>query len=106
MQTHNLVKAAIKDKAPALYRQLSARGELNQYAVDLADEINAQVVTLTQEQRTREGWDKLGPMACAARMKTAMSLNSERVLAQMLEFPQDETSPSSPDATTDSAPMT
>jgi hypothetical protein len=106
MQTVNLVKQAIKDKAPALHRQLSARGELNQYATNLAEEISSQVVTLTQAQRVRQGWDKLGPMQCAANMRMASSLNRELVLAQMLEFPSDKTPPSSPDAATDSPTTT
>jgi hypothetical protein len=106
MQTVNLVKQAIKDKAPALHRQLSARGELNQYATDLAEEISSQVVTLTMAQRVKGGWDKLGPLECAAKMRIASSLNRELVLAEMLELPSDETTPSSPDAATDSPTTT
>ena len=95
MQTANLVKAALKNKNPDLHRSLQQKGELNAFAVDLADQISEQVVTLTQAQRIKEGWDKLGPMECAARMRTASSLNRELVLAEMLEFPQDQTSPQS-----------
>ena len=103
MQTHNLVKDALKAKAPSLHKSLVATGQLSQYAADLADQISDQVVTLTQAQRIKEGWDKLGPAECAAKMRTASSLNRELVLAQMLEFPQDETSPPSQDETTGSA---
>ena len=106
MQTITLVKDAIKEKAPALYRSLAASGQLNEYAQDLADQISSQVVTLTQAQRIKEGWDKLGPVECAARMRMASSLNREAVLADLLEFPQDETSPPSPGETTPSAPPT
>lgn len=97
VQTVNLVKAALKDKAPKLYASLQATGKLNEYAVDLAEQIATEVVSLTMEQRQKQGWDKLGPMECAARMKTAASLNQESVLAALLEFPQDETSPPSQD---------
>jgi hypothetical protein len=102
MQTHNLVKDALKAKAPSLHKSLAAQGQLSQYAADLADQISDQVVTLTQAQRVKEGWDKLGPAECAAKMRTASSLHRELVLAQMLEFPQDETSPQNQDAITDS----
>jgi len=106
MQTVELVKAALRDKNPALHKELSAKGELNRFAADLAEQISEQVTTLTQADRIRGGWDKLGPMECAAKMKMASSLNREAVLAQMLEFPQDETSRPRADATTPSGPTT
>jgi hypothetical protein len=106
MQTTELVKAALKDKNPALHKQLTAKGELNKFATDLAEQINSQAVTLTQADRVREGWDKLGPVESAARMRTANSLNREAVMAEMLEFPQDETSLQKPDETTPSDPTT
>jgi hypothetical protein len=101
-----LVKDALKEKAPQLYRSLSASGKLNETAQELADQISSQVVTLTQAQRAKEKWDQLGPVACAAKMKMADSINLELVLAQMLEFPQDETSQPKPDETTSSDPTT
>jgi hypothetical protein len=91
------VLLALKDKAPALHRQLAEKGELRAYAADLADQISSQAVDLTQQQRLREKWGKLGPMECAAKMKMAHELNLEVVMADLLEFPQDETSPSRPD---------
>lgn len=106
MRTVNLVKEALKHKSPSLYRHLIAKGKLNEYAQELAEQISERVVALTMEQRIREGWDKLGPMESAGRMKMASILNRELVLAQMLEFPQDETYPPSPDETTDSGPTT
>ena len=102
MRTYNLVKEALKAKAPSLHKSLAAKGQLTQYVADLAEEINSQVVTLTQQDRARGKWDNLGPMECAARMRMADALNQETVLAEMLEFPQDETSPQNPAATTDS----
>lgn len=96
MQTVNLVKSALKDKAPKLHASLQATGKLNEWAKDLADQISSEVVSLTQQQRMEQGWDKLGPMECAARMKTAASLNQESVLDELLEFPADETSQQSP----------
>lgn len=92
MRTYNLVKDALKAKAPSLHNALAAKGQLTQYVADLAEEISDQVVTLTQQDRARGKWDDLGPVECAAKMRMASSLNRELVLAQMLEFPQDETS--------------
>lgn len=97
MQTYNLVKEAIKHKAPALHKQLEAKGELNKYARDLAEQIQQEIVDLTMADHKRNRWDKLEPMERAAKMKTAMSLNQEKVLADMLEFPQEETSLQSQD---------
>ena len=106
MQTVNLVKAALKETAPGLHRKLVQSGGLNEYVQTLAEEISSRVVTLTQAQRAREKWDRLGPMECAARMKMADALHLEMVLAEALEFPRDETSPSRLDGTMPSAPMT
>ena len=103
MLTFNLVQAALKDKAPALYQQLAAKGELDSYLNDLASQVSSETVDLTMQDRQRGQWDKLGPVECAARMKMASALNNERVMADLLEFPQDETSPPRPDETTSSA---
>ena len=97
MQTTSLVKAALKEKAPALLKSLQEAGKLNDYVSELASQISSETVRLTQEQRRREKWDALGPMVCAGRMKMADALNQEIVLADLLEFPQDETSPAKPD---------
>jgi len=92
MQMLNLVKEALKAKAPALHKDLARLGKLTEYVRDLADEINSQVVSMTQQDRARGKWDDLGPMECAAKMKMADVLNQETVLSEMLQFPQDETS--------------
>ena len=92
MRTDNLVKEALKAKAPSLHKSLAESGGLTKFVADLAEEINSQVVTLTQQDRARGKWDDLGPMECAAKMKMADVLNQETVLAEMLQFPQDETS--------------
>lgn len=86
-----MVSLALKDKNPALFKELAASGQLNEYVANLADEIQSEVVSLTQAQRTQGKWDDLGPMECASKMAVANSLNLELVLAQMLEFPQDTT---------------
>ena len=106
MSIQQMVKAALQEKAPELFKQLQASGKLNQYVQDLSSQISSEIVTMTQEDRRRGKWDKLGPVACAAKMKMAEALNRETVLAQMLEFPQEGTSPQSQDETTNSDPTT
>jgi hypothetical protein len=100
MQTIALVKAALLDKAPALHKQLQESGKLTEYVQDLADQISSEIVSMTQAQRMQGKWDNLGPLECARRMKSAENLNQEKVLAEMLEFPQDETSQQNQDETT------
>jgi hypothetical protein len=90
MQTTTLVKTALREKSPELYKALESSGDLNEFVMDLADQISSEVVTLTQAQRLREKWDKLGPMECAGKMKMADALNMEIVLDEMLEFPRDD----------------
>lgn len=106
MQIHDLIKAAMRDKAPQLHAQLTAKGKLTEHVKELADQVAEQTVTLTQADRVREKWDKLGPMECAKKLRMASALNHETALANALEFPLDETSPPRPDETTPSDPMT
>jgi uncharacterized protein YjgD (DUF1641 family) len=88
----NLVLTALKEKAPGLHRDLQAGGRLAEFVQERAEEMQAQIVSMTQAQRAKEKWDRLGPMECAAKMKQADALNREIVFSEMLEFPQDETS--------------
>lgn len=90
MSMQSLVKAALKDKSPTLYRRLATSGELDEFVTTRAEEISDAVVSMTQEDRLRGKWDKLGPVECAARLATATSMNREVVLAEMLEFPTDD----------------
>jgi hypothetical protein len=87
------VELALKEKAPKLYAQLAANGTLKAHVRDLAEQINAETVRLVQEDRRKNHWDKLGPMELAGKLKMSDALNQERVMADLLEFPQDETSP-------------
>ncbi len=91
------VLLALKDKAPALHQQLADKGEVKAFVADLAEQISSQAVDLTQQQRLQQKWDKLGALECAAKMKMAHALNLETVMADLLEFPQDETSPQKQD---------
>lgn len=100
MEMRQLVKAALEDKNPKLYKALKAEGTLNEYVAEIAKEASSQIVTLTQAQRMKEKWDKLGPMECAARIRAADAENLRVVMADLLEFPQDETSLQNQDETT------
>lgn len=90
MPNEKLVRLALKDKSPTLYRRLAERRELDEFVTTRAEEISDAVVSMTQEQRLKEKWDRLGPVECAARLQTAAALNREIVLAEMLEFPTDD----------------
>lgn len=106
MQTHNLVKQAIKEKAPELHKSLQASGQLNQYATDLSDQMRLEVNSLAMQDHQQHRWDKLDPLERAKNLNMAKALHRETVLSQMLELPQDGTSPQNPDETTPSDPTT
>ncbi|MBP5996717.1 MAG: TnpV protein [Azonexus sp.] len=93
MQTYDLVKAALKDKNPALYKSLAASGELNQFVMERADEIDSEIVTLMMELSSEARKSAPGPMEVAQLLKGYHSMATEIVLAEMLEFPQDDEIP-------------
>ena len=90
MQTYDLVKAALKDKNPALYKSLAASGELNQFVTERADEIQDEIATLTMELSAKARKETSDPMEIAQLLKGYDSIAQETVLAEMLEFPQDD----------------
>jgi hypothetical protein len=89
MTTETLVLTALKEKNPALHRQMQSAGTLNEFAQERAEAIKSEIVTMTQAQRIKEKWDRLGPMECAAKMKMADAINREIVHSEMLSFPQE-----------------
>lgn len=111
MQMDNLEKmvlAALKDKAPSLHKELAASGKLRAFVTERADEINSEITTLTAEIAHKQPEYKNAKtlMERAGVLKMAEFLAMERVFAEMLEFPQDETSQPSQDETTASAMTT
>jgi hypothetical protein len=103
-KTETMVLAALKEKSPALYQQLTDQGRLKAFLLDQAEEINSQIVTLTMELAARQRHDKAKSLAEGAGiLKACEASATETVLAEMLEFPLDETSPPSRDETTPSA---
>jgi plasmid replication initiation protein len=93
MQLHNLVKETLKAKAPALHKEMEAKGTLTAFVRDAAEEISGLVTTATQAQRKLGKWDSLGPMESAARMRAADLMNQEQALAEWVESLPAETSP-------------
>ena len=99
--TETMVLQALKDKAPDLHKQLQASGDLKAFLKERAEQIADSSMTLTQEIAKKHCRDKAKTLEeKAGILKMAESMANEKVLAEMLEFPQDETSPSSPAATT------
>ena len=90
MSMQNLVRAALKEKSPTLYRRLAESKELDEFVMTRAEEIVSAILSMTQEQRLKEKWDKLGPVECVELIQVNDALNREIVLAEMLEFPTDD----------------
>lgn len=100
----NLVLLALQEKNLALHQQLTDQGRLKAFVTDHADQINDQIVTLTMELAARQGRNKAKSLPEGAGiLKACEATATEIVLAEMLEFPLDETSPPSQDETTPSA---
>lgn len=96
-----LVREALKNLQPTLFKQLSAAGTLDEFVATRADEINEAIVSRTMQIAQQQGLtETTSPLDKAAMLKVAESLASEEVLSEMLEFPPDETSPQKPDETT------
>jgi hypothetical protein len=89
MQTYDLVKTALKDKNPALFKSLMASGELHPFVTERADEINSAIVTLMMELSAKERKTAADPMELAQILKGYDAMARETVLDEMLEFPQE-----------------
>lgn len=92
MSLRQTIELALKDKEPKLHAELKAAGKLQAHLQELEDQVAQQTVDAVQTQRLAEKWDNLGSMESAGRMRTAASLAREAALAEVLQFPQDETS--------------
>ena len=105
MRTEELVREALRHKAPSIYKQLMENGKLSEFLKERADEIREAVATLGREIAVKHGYNeamKTDPMKAVGIHNMADALAREIVYAEMLEFPQDETSPQSLDETTGS----
>ena len=105
--SEKMVLQALKDKAPDLHKELMESGKLKGFVRERAEEIAALTTTLAHQMADKQGYAKTeDPMERARIMNGVLPMAREVVLAEQLEFPQDETSPQSQDRTTDSATMT
>ena len=85
------VLRALKDKAPALHRQLADQGKLQSFLADQADQINDQISTLAVELSSQQGANKAKSLVeKAGIINTATLQATEIVLAEMLDFPTEE----------------
>ena len=103
------ILAALKEKAPALHQQMTEAGTLRAFVADQEEEINEQIATLGMKLAIKQGAFKTPELPLvekAAILNRADKMATEIVLAEMLQFPLDETSPPSQDATTPSAMAT
>ncbi len=93
MDMQSQVRAALKEKNPALFQQLTTAGTLTAFVQDQAEEINDQIVTLAHQIAAKQGCFKppfLDPLKQAGIMNSADKAATEIVLAEMLNFPTDE----------------
>ena len=98
-----MVLQALKDKAPAMHKELQVSGEIKAFVKEIAEQIADSVITRTQEIARKQGRDKAKTLEeKAGILKMSEALANEQVLAELLEFPQGETSPSSQGETTNS----
>lgn len=101
-----LVREALKDKSPALFKELQMRGGLNDFLAEKVEEIQDAIHNREREIAQAQGYNRLlqtNPMEAAGVMKMASALAREEVLDEMLEFQPPETSQPRPAATTLSA---
>lgn len=99
MQTTDLVKSALKEKNPALYKELAATGELIPFVQERADEIQDAIVSLTMKLSNKARMAASDPMEVAQILKGYESIAREIVLAEMLEFPSDDEDAASSEVT-------
>ena len=109
MNSQKMVLQALKEKNPALHRELERSGKLAAYISDLDDEINEQIATLTMQIASKNGLHQTPERPYLEKvgiLNMADSMATEVVLSEMLEFPQDETSQQNPEEITSSETAT
>lgn len=107
MKTEQIVLQALKDKAPALHKDLAASGGLRAFVSGRAEEINSLTTSLAHRMANQAGYSKTdNPIERQRIMNGILPQAREIVLAEQLEFQQDETSRPSQAETTASAMAT
>lgn len=90
MKYQPIVEQALLDRAPDLHRNLKQRGKLDEYVVDLADQISSAVLDQVATARRTQRLDDLPPMELVQGLNNAQAQAEEEVLAALLEFPSDD----------------
>lgn len=87
-----MVRAAMQDKSPALFKSLSESGKLSQAVTEISQDLTSQIVTRQREIAQAHGLtDKTPPMETARILQMAAGMAREEAFGS-LEFPMDETS--------------
>lgn len=91
MRTDQLVMEALKHKAPQLMAELQASGNLEEYVSNLTEEIPLEIGSLSMTIAKKQGYDQESDFAKRVGiLNSATQVAREIVLAEMLEFPQEE----------------
>ncbi len=102
-----VVRLALKDKNPTLFKELSESGELAAFARERAEMIGRMTNDKANQIAVKFGIkDTDDPMEKARIKNGALPMAREIVLAEMLEFPPDETFRERPETTIDSGAPT
>lgn len=100
------VRLAMKEQAPALYRQLERSGKLAGFVKEQTDELNAEIHDAVMQRMMKPDMQALPDLERPKRAAALDQQEAELAIAS-LEFPSDEKSLSSQDETTASPdPMT
>jgi hypothetical protein len=84
------ILAKLQDQAPALAKELRARGELDQYVADLAEEAGRAVTDGVGNARIDQRWDRLDPIMMVGKMNALRAELTEQVIAEIdFENPPD-----------------
>lgn len=100
------VRLAMKEQAPALYRQLERSGKLAGFVKEQTDELNAEIHDAVMQRMMKPDMQALPDMERPKRAAALDQRETELALAEMA-FPSDETfQPSQGGTTALPAPMT
>lgn len=97
MKTSNLVREALKHKAPELMAELQSSGNLEAFIMERSEEISSLTTSLAHQIAVKQGMNEVQGMERTAIYNAALHQAREIVLAEQLEFPPEETSRPSQD---------
>jgi len=91
MNISQVVRSALKDRAPKLMAELQSSGTLEEFIQDKASEISSLTTSLAQRIAVNQGLNQAEGQKRAQIMDAAMQSAQEIVLAEQLEFPPEAT---------------